>query len=451
MAGSLCAELTRRAGGMTLEEGRDAETFLAAAGNGFLAGEPWLPGPPMAAGEVLGPYKIEKKLAEGGMGEVYQAFDNRLERFVAIKVLPARLSRDASALLRFERETKALAALSHPNTLTIFDVGRTDGTAFAVTELLTGATLRQRLHRGKLPVSTAVEVAAQVARGLAVAHAEGIVHRDLKPENLFLTSGGPVKILDFGIATFTAPRPRPGPGSAPLHLTAENTAIGTARYMSPEQARGEGCDHRSDIFSFGAVLYEMLAGRPAFPGNTRHAAILAVIETDPVPLGTLCPAANPQLVRLVHRCLDKEPARRFQSASDLAFHLEALAEVPAVPQVRRHGLLRTAAAGLVLAAALLVGLFALRPWDRSEPPRFEHLTFRDGRILSVGFAPDGQTIIHSTAWDGEPLQIFTTRTGRPELRPLDFPPAIAYSISPRGEILIGLFPAARGCGNAGQP
>ncbi len=419
-----------------------AALLRAADSDGFLDGEPPLPGPAIAVGEVLGPYRIEKKLAEGGMGEVYQAYDARLERRVAIKVLPARLSRDAAALLRSEREAKALAALSHPNILTIFDVGRHGGAAFAVTELLTGATLRQRLDRGKLPVAAAVDVAAQVARGLAAAHAAGIVHRDLKPENLFLTAGGPVKILDFGIA-LTAPRP--GPDALPLRLTAENALIGTARYMSPEQARGESCDHRSDIFSLGAVLYEMLTGSPAFPGDTAPAALHAILELDPVPLGPLCPAASPQLVRLVHRCLDKEPARRCQSASDLAFHLETLAEVPATgtapstPAGRRRGLLRAGTvAGLLLAAAFLAGLLVQRHGGRSEPPTFQRLTFRRGYIHSARFAPDGQTIVYSASWNGSPFELFTTRVDSPESRPLGLPPAYLQAISPRGEMLVSL-------------
>ena len=421
----------------------ELEALLSASdSDGFLDSEPRLPGPAIAVGEFLGPYKIEKKLAEGGMGEVYQAFDDRLERRVAIKVLPPRLSRDASALLRFEREAKALAALPHPNILTIFDVGRHGGTAFAVTELLTGATLRQRLDRGKLPVGTAVDVAAQTARGLAVAHGEGIVHRDLKPENLFLTAGGPVKILDFGIA-FTVPRA--GLSAVPLRLTAENTVIGTARYMSPEQARGESCDHRSDIFSLGAVLYEMLAGRPAFPGDTPLAALHAIVELDPVPLGTLCPAASPHLARIVHRCLDKDPARRFQSASDLAFDLETLAEAPATlaapaaPTGRRRGLLRTGAvAGLLLALAFLAGIFAHQRLGQSEPPRFQRLTFRRGYVHSARFTPDGQTIVYSAAWNGKPYELFTTRIDSPESRSLGLPPATLQAISQRGEMLISL-------------
>jgi serine/threonine protein kinase/Tol biopolymer transport system component len=441
-AGERSALLDLRCGGNPALR-REIEALLSASdGPGFLDSEPQLSGPVMTPGEVLGPYRIEKKLAEGGMGEVYQAFDSRLDRRVAIKVLPARLSRETSALIRFEREAKALAALSHPNILAIFDVGRHGGTAFAVTELLTGSTLRQRLHRGRLPITTAIEIAAQAARGLAVAHAEGIVHRDLKPENLFVTAGGVLKILDFGIA-FTSPRP--GADLAPVRLTAEHAVIGTARYMSPEQARGESCDHRSDIFSLGVVLYEMLAGSPAFPGETPFAALAAVVESEPVPLATLCPAASPQLVRLVHRCLDKEPARRYQSASDLAFQLESLAEsatapvVPGAPARRRRGWLRAAAAaGLLLAAGSLVGILAQRHWGKTEPPRFKRLTFRRGHVLNARFAPDGQTIVYTATWDGAPYEIFSARTDSPESRPLGLPLTMLLSVSTRGEMLIDI-------------
>ncbi len=461
-AGQRASFLDSRCGDPALR--RELDALLAASdGDGFLDGEPTLPNPAGAVvpaippapaapaideGEILGPYRIEKKLGEGGMGEVYQALDSRLGRRVAIKVLPARLSQNSAALKRFERETKALAALSHPNILAIFDVGRHGGTAFAVTELLTGATLRERLERGKLPVATAVEMATQAARGLAVAHEVGIVHRDLKPENLFVTASGQLKVLDFGIAAFTPLWD--GEGEA-FRLTVDNTILGTARYMSPEQAKGETCDHRSDIFSLGAVLYELLTGSSAFPGDTLLAAIRAVIELDPVPLETLCPSASPQLVRLVHRCLDKDPARRFQSASDLAFHLESLVAsasaptalafpMPPVPPVgRRRGLLRAGAvAGLLLAVAFLAGLLVQRRWGQSELPSFQRLTFRRGMITNARFTPDGQTIVYSAAWDANWGEIFTTRTDSPESRPFGLPPSTLQSISPRGEMLVNL-------------
>ena len=417
---------------------RELESLLAAAdGEGFLDGEPLPQGPAIATGELLGSYKIERKLAEGGMGEVYQAFDGRLERRVAIKVLPARLSRDSAALLRFERETKVLAALSHPNILTIFDVGRQGGTAFAVTELLTGATLRERLVRGRLPVATAIEIAAQVARGLAVAHAEGIVHRDLKPENLFVTASGQVKILDFGIATFA---PQAISGSVPARLTAENAVIGTAGYMSPEQAQGRSCDLRSDLFSLGAVLYEMLAGRPAFPGETPIEALLAVVDRDPVPLGSLGSAAGPQLIRLVQRCLEKEPARRFQSASDLAFHLESLGEPAALPEgeraaggSRRWPWLMALLTTVGLAGAW-IGLWVARSSTSPTPPRIDFLT-HNSTDSGPASAPDGRTVAFVSERDGRSriwLKQIVTGEERPLTEGVDSHPRF----SPDGQMLL---------------
>ncbi len=419
--------------------GRELESLLAAAdGEGFLDGEPLPPGPAIAAGELLGSYKIERKLAEGGMGEVYQAFDGRLERRVAIKVLPARLSRDSAALLRFERETKVLAALSHPNILTIFDVGQHGGTAFAVTELLTGATLRERLARGRLPVAAAIEIAAQVARGLAVAHAEGIVHRDLKPENLFVTAGGPVKVLDFGIATFA---PQAVSGSQPARLTAENAVIGTAGYMSPEQAQGKSCDLRSDLFSLGAVLYEMLAGRPAFPGESPIAALLAVIDREPEPLENLGSAAGSQLIRLVRRCLEKEPARRFQSASDLAFHLESLGEGVAPPpgespgrRPRRLPWLAVALAAAVGLAGAGIGLWLARSSKFSAPPRIDFLT-HNSTDSGPASAPDGRTVAFVSERDGRSriwLKQIATGDERPLTEGVDSHPRF----SPDGQRLL---------------
>lgn len=428
---------------------RELEALLVASdGDGLLDGGPRLPGPAIAEGEVLGPYKVERKLAQGGMGEIYQALDDRLDRRVAIKVLPARLAGDTPSLKRFERETRALAALSHPNILTIFDVGRHGSTAFAVTELLSGTTLRQRLDRGPLPVATAVDIAAQAARGLAAAHSQGIVHRDLKPENLFVTASGQVKVLDFGIATFTTPRA--GSQGATPRLTAENSVIGTLRYMSPEQARGQGCDPRSDLFSLGAVLYEMLAGSPAFPDDTPLVALLAVAEQDPVPLGTLCPSAGPQLVRLVQRCLDKEPDRRFQSASDLAFCLETLAAASPIPAVERPGsgprrrwLAASLAAALGIAGTSL-GLLVVRPSRPKAPPRIDFLTHTSSD-RSPASAPDGRTVAFVSERDGRPriwLKQITTGDERPLTEGIDSDPRF----SPDGQTLLFTRDGASGPG-----
>lgn len=461
-AGERASFLDSRCGGDPALR-RELDALLAASdGDGFLDGETTLPSPggpavdPVTApaigeGDVLGPYRIEKKLGEGGMGEVYKALDSRLGRRVAIKVLPARLSQNTSALMRFERETQALAALSHPNIVAIFDVGRHGGTAFAVTELLTGSTLRERLERGRLPVATAVEIAAQAARGLAVAHEEGVIHRDLKPENLFVTVGGLVKVLDFGIAAFT---PLWGGAGEAVRLTVDNAILGTARYMSPEQAKGQPCDHRSDIFSLGAVLYEMLTGSPAFPGDTLLAALRAVIELEPVPLGTLCPAASPQLVRLVHRCLDKEPSRRFQSASDLAFHLESLTTVSAsltAPEVegyggparRRRWILVSLAAAIGVAGVGL-GLLVARPSGPPAPPRIDFLTHTSSDSGPAS-APDGRTVAFVSERDGR-SRIWLKQIATGDERPLTEGSDSDPRFSPDGQMLLFTRDGASGPG-----
>src|SRR5438034_5840099 len=239
---------------------------------------------PLSVGTRLGPYEIVALLGAGGMGEVYRARDPRLNREVAIKVLPERLANDPQALARFESEAKAVAALSHPNILAIFDVGVDQGVTYAVTELLEGETLRSHLGRSALPWRKAVEVGIAIADGLATAHSKGIIHRDLKPENIFLTSDGRVKILDFGLARWMPPSTS-DPADAPT-LTQENVILGTAGYTSPEQVRGMPADARSDIFSLGGVLYEMVAGRRAFSRETRAQTLTAILEAEPPELAT---------------------------------------------------------------------------------------------------------------------------------------------------------------------
>jgi serine/threonine protein kinase/tetratricopeptide (TPR) repeat protein len=322
----------------------------------------------LPTGTRLGPYEIVTPIGSGGMGDVYRARDVRLEREVAVKVLPERFSRDTEARLRFEREAKAVAALSHPNILAIHDYGSEDGAAYSVTELLEGQTLRQRLHEGPIPWRKAIEIGAAVADGLAAAHAKGLVHRDLKPENIFLTSDGRVKILDFGIAQLIRP-PEPETHeidptlmpTAPMR-TDSNAVLGTAGYMSPEQLRGEAVDATSDIFSLGCVLYEMVTGKAAFIRATVIDSLSAIL-TDTPDLTTTSSRMIPyELSRVITRCLEKNRAERFQSARDLSFALHALGastslsfEAPAVKR-RRRLLWSAGAAALVLAAlAFLVG------------------------------------------------------------------------------------------------
>ena len=282
----------------------------------------------LSAGTRLGPYEILSPIGAGGMGEVYRARDARLGRDVAVKVLPEAVSGDAETLARFERETRAVAALSHPNILAIHDVGREGDVSFAVLELLEGETLRQRLAAaGPMPWRAALEIAAPVADGLAAAHAKGIVHRDLKPDNIFLTADGRVKILDFGLARRAAGVGAPDDTGAPTAdgLTAPGIVLGTLAYLSPEQARGRDVDGRSDVFAFGSVLYEMLTGRRAFGAPSAPETLVAILRDEPRDLAELGIAVPASLAGVLRRCLRKNPVERFQSASDLAFSLRAAA------------------------------------------------------------------------------------------------------------------------------
>jgi eukaryotic-like serine/threonine-protein kinase len=307
---------------------------------------------PFAPGTRLGPYEILAPIGAGGMGEVYRARDPRLDREVAIKVLPERLANDPQALARFESEAKAVAALSHPNILAIHDFGNHQGVSYAVTELLEGETLRGRLSRSALPWRKAVEIGIAIADGLATAHSKGIVHRDLKPENIFLTSDGRVKILDFGLARWTAP-PTPEQPEAPT-LTQENVILGTAGYMSPEQVRGTPADARSDIFSLGCVLYEMVAGRRAFSRATSTQTMAAILEAQPAELTTTGKQVPAGLENVIAHCLEKNPQERFHSAHDLALALQAtLGGTTAAKNfpVQRWAIGAACAAAIALAAA----------------------------------------------------------------------------------------------------
>ena len=272
----------------------------------------------LPAGARLGPYEVLGELGSGGMGDVYRARDTRLGREVAVKVLQEHLASDPGALERFEREARAVAALSHPNILAIHDFGVQDGAGYSVTELLRGETLRARLERESLSWRKAVEISVAIADGLAAAHAQGIVHRDLKPENVFLTEDGWVKILDFGLARLQPGAPdEAGSSVLTASQTKPGTVIGSAAYMSPEQVRGLPMDARSDIFSFGSVLYEMVTDRRAFPGKTTADAMAAILKDappDPSESGKAIPVS---LSRVITRCLEKAPDERFQSARDL--------------------------------------------------------------------------------------------------------------------------------------
>src|SRR5712692_9202446 len=278
----------------------------------------------LSAGTKLGPYEIQSPLGAGGMGEVYRARDTRLGRDVAIKVLPEALTKDADRLRRFEQDARTIAALSHPNILGIHDIGTHDGAPFLVSELLEGQTLREKLEAGPLPVRRAIEYSLGIAQGLAAAHEKGIVHRDLKPENVFITRDGRVKVLDFGLAKLVRPEESHETVVTQSPATLLGTVMGTVGYMSPEQVRGEPSDARSDIFSFGAVLYEMLAGKRAFKRDTSAETMTAILREDPAELNSTSWQGPLALQRILSRCLEKNVERRFQSASDLAFAIESL-------------------------------------------------------------------------------------------------------------------------------
>src|SRR5450432_891362 len=289
----------------------------------------------LTPGTKLGPYETLSLLGAGGMGEVYRARDSRLKREVAIKVLPHALSLDTDRLRRFEQEALATAALNHPNILAVFDIGTNEGSPYVVSELLEGETLRERLRGGSIATRKALDYALQIAHGLAAAHEKGIIHRDLKPENLFVTNDGRVKILDFGLAKLVeTPEGTPVTGlpTATAHgaaATEPGVVLGTLGYMSPEQVRGRGADARSDIFSFGAILYEMLSGRRAFQGDSAADTMSAILREDPPELTLTNQNVSPGLERVIRHCLEKNPEQRFHSAHDLAFDLEALSGISA--------------------------------------------------------------------------------------------------------------------------
>ncbi|HEY3257342.1 MAG TPA: serine/threonine-protein kinase, partial [Gemmatimonadaceae bacterium] len=315
---------------------------------------------PLTPGTRLGPYEILSPLGVGGMGEVYRARDERLKRNVAIKVLPAAASTDADRLHRFEHEAQAAGALNDPNITAVYDIGQHEGTLYVVQELLEGETLRARLASGPLPVREASDYAVQIAHGLAAAHEKGIVHRDLKPENLFITKSGLLKILDFGLAKLTHPEGRSGPLTEVPTLTAATepgVVMGTLGYMSPEQLRGQSVDHRSDIFTFGAILYEMLSGKRPFSRPTASETIAAILKEEPPALSDSGRNVSPALDHVVRHCLEKDRDNRFQSARDIAF---ALSEASA-PTVASSATFAEALAGTrkILIAAAVVAVLAV--------------------------------------------------------------------------------------------
>ncbi|HTO74613.1 MAG TPA: protein kinase [Thermoanaerobaculia bacterium] len=418
----------------------------------------------LEAGTRLGAYEILGRIGAGGMGEVYRARDTRLSRDVAIKVLPSALSGDAGRLARFEREARAASALNHPNIVTVFDVGQADGNLFIAMELLEGKILSELIGLGPLAPKKLLSTAAQIADGLASAHEAGIVHRDLKPENIMVTRDGFAKILDFGVAKlarvgFDA---SDGMSEAKVTQTEAGVVLGTAGYMSPEQAGGEPVDFRSDQFSFGAILYEMLTGGRAFERATPAQTLTAIIEAEPDPAPKSAAARFPEsLTWILERCLAKEPRERYAATRDLARDVAAVRDrfsetsssgpAPARSRRLRRFPAAVAAAAIATGGIAAVAFFAggraqVRRDREAPPPKRTTLTFRRGIVHAARFAPDGQTIVYSAAWDGKPGEIFTTRVGSTESRSLGLSPARIEAVSSTGEMAMLLGCSDERCG-----
>jgi eukaryotic-like serine/threonine-protein kinase len=387
------------------------------------------------AGTKLGPYEIQSLLGSGGMGEVYRARDTRLDRDVAIKVLPASLAVDADRLRRFETEAKAVAALNHPNILSIHDIGIHDGVHYLVSECLEGQSLGRELSGGALPLRRVVQYGTAIAQGLAAAHDKGIIHRDLKPENIFVTREGEIKILDFGLAKLTQPAVdgptlEGGPTSAGM-------VLGTVGYMSPEQVKGEPADARSDIFSLGTILYEMLSGQRAFRRDTSAETMTAILKEEPPELSLSGKPVSPAMERIVRRCLEKKPLQRFQSARDLAFNLEGVSGISASSAATALASPRKAEIRWVplTSAVLVLAVIAVGSWVLGRrtasmaSPVYRQLTFDRGLVYAARFATDGRTIYYSANWTGQPVQIYSTLPDSPESGPLRLVNSTLFAVS----------------------
>ncbi len=405
-------------------------------------------------GKTLRSYRIESKLGAGGMGVVYKAVDSRLDRTAAIKVLAASAF-SADRERRFVQEAKAASSLNHANIVTIYDIDsqEIDGKPirYIAMEYVAGETLDHLIGRKGLRVRTALKYGVQIADALATAHAAGIIHRDLKPSNVMITPQGTVKVLDFGLAKLNEETEADAYAET-MHgdgapLTEEGTILGTVAYMSPEQAEGKKVDARSDIFSFGSVLYEMVTGQRAFRAGSKLSTLSAVLHKEPQPPSQAVSDIPPELDRIIARCLKKGPERRWQAMADLKVALEELRDemesssvIPGPsgePKRTAHFAKRSLLFGALslLVVGLALGAYSAQRFLRSEPPSFQRLTFRRGDVTSAKFGP-GDAVVYSAAWDSAPSTLFSTQAGNREARPLGLPTGTVLAISPAGEMAI---------------
>jgi eukaryotic-like serine/threonine-protein kinase len=393
----------------------------------------------VAPGTPFGPYRIVALLGAGGMGEVYRAHDSRLGRDVALKILPAHLGADAAAVERLTREARAVAALSHPGILTIYDIGQDGGHVYLVTELLEGETLRRRLSRGPLPWPQALDVASAVASGLAAAHARGIVHRDLKPENIFVTSGGAAKILDFGVAKLVDPQMTGTRTSPAVVLTAPGAAVGTLAYMAPEQLEAREVDHRADQFAFGILLHELIGGHHPFRGDTAHEIAAAILRDTPAPLSTARPDTPPAFSRVVARCLARDPANRYASTTDLVLALDDVRadsdsdarthSIAAAPANRRGSWWLTGS--LAAAALVAVGAWVLQPRATAVPAAAAAtVSAQSVAVLPFGTIGDGERYLADGVTEAVTRELGRVKT----VRVIAANSAFAYRDRPDGDI-----------------
>ncbi len=415
----------------------------------------------LLVGQRIGPYELLSLLGTGGMGEVYRATDTRLKRFVAIKFLSADYSLDEKRLHYFEREARLASALNHPSIVTIYDIGRSDFGPYIAMELVDGKTVRDILTDGPLPLKRVLQLTAQLADGLAKAHAAGIFHRDLKPENLMITRDGLVKILDFGLAKLV---PTPFPEDATQATTMDTlrskpgAILGTIGYMSPEQARGLPADFRSDQFSVGSILYEMVTGKRAFQRATSVETLSAIIRDEPEPVATLNPNLPVNVRWIIERCLAKTVEERYGSTLDLARDLQNLRDhlsgagswdassTSAAPSLRTSRRFRVFVAAALATLVLAVAISMILRRDSSSVPTFHAISFGHGHIAGARFAADGQSVIYGANWAGQAPQLYSTQPGTPGSRSLGVSNAGIWSVSPSGEMAIA-YPCTLNWGN----